>query len=233
MAALNISFSDTTIVIPTYNEAGNIRELIGELTKFRGISIIVADDGSKDRTQEIVRELHKRNSRITLLDRSEMLPHGLTASVIDGVKNVKTEFFIAMDGDLQHPPEKIPEIVGDLRAAYDAVLCKREKVAVEWALHRRIISKIATLLARARLGRRISDPLSGFFGAKTELFLSVLSKNEGKFEKKGYKVLFDFLKYAPRGMRIKEEPYVFGIRKKGSSKIGTKQIVSFLKAVFK
>lgn len=226
-------YSDITVIIPTFNESGNIEELLKEILRFRGISAIVSDDGSRDGTREIARKISRRSGKIMLLDRANILPHGLTASVVDGAKRVKTGFLIVMDGDLQHPPEKIPEITEALKAGVDLVICKREKVVVEWPLHRRLISKIATAMARIRLLRGISDPLSGFFGGRTVLFLEALAKREDKFEKRGYKVLFDFLKYAPKSMQIREIPYVFGIRKKGASKIGTKQIVSFLRAVFK
>lgn len=227
-----MNYSDTTIIIPTLNEEENIGELIKLLSKYNGISIIVADDGSKDRTQQIVKKESGKNKKIMLLDRSAK-SHGLTASVVDGAMHSKTEFIAVIDGDLQHPPEKIKDIVEKLRSGSDVCIASRQKIAVKWQFSRKMESKVATILAWARLLRPVKDPLSGFFGIKTSLFQQIVKKNWKKFEMPGYKVLFDLLKYAPRGSRISEVPYIFGLRMRGESKISKKHIFSFIRAVLK
>jgi dolichol-phosphate mannosyltransferase len=225
--------NDTTVIIPTFNEQENISELLNLITEsYPGIKIIISDDGSKDKTQDIAKNHAKKNKDIILLDRSKKSFHGLTASVYDAAKKAKTEYVIVIDGDLQHPPEKIKEIVKELRKGYDIVAGARKKV-FDWTLNRRVISKIATILGKIRLfikGACCKDILSGFFGAKKELITNI--KKE-KFEMKGYKILFDILKNTERKAKIKDVYYVFGKRKKGHSKIGLKQIISFLKALFK
>jgi len=94
------------------------------------------------------------------------------------------------------------------------------------------MSKLANVLARLRLGRSIEDPMSGYFGVRSKLFQRVASDHEQKFEKQGYKVLFDFLKYAGR-VRLTAVHYDFGERKRGKSKIGSKQIFGMIKALLK
>jgi len=226
-------YSDTTVIIPTLNEESNILELLNLIEKlYKNISIIISDDGSEDSTQYIVKEYSKKNKKIKLLDRSEMAVHGLTASVVDASKTVKTKYTIVMDGDLQHPPEKIKEIVKALREGNELVVGERKKV-FDWPLNRRIISEIATLLGKSRLllkGATCEDILSGFFGIKTKLVQDI---DINKFEMKGYKILFDILKNIDKNTKIKNIYYDFGMRKRGHSKIGKTQIISFLRALFK
>jgi len=225
--------SDITIIIPTFNEGENISELLNLIEKlYQNINIIVSDDGSTDKTKEIVRKYSKKNKKIKLLDRSEKAVHGLTASVVDASKQIKTKYIIIMDGDLQHPPEKIKEIVRELRKGNDIVAGVRRKV-FNWSLDRRIISKVATFLGKSRLllkGAICNDILSGFFGIKTKLIQDI---NQNKFEMQGYKVLFDILKNIDKNTKIKNIYYDFGMRKRGHSKIGLKQILSFLRALLK
>jgi len=226
------NYFDTTIIIPTFNEGENISELLKLIEKlYKNISIIISDDGSTDKTQEIIRKYSKKNKKIKLFDRSRKTVHGLTASVVDASKKVKTKYIVVMDGDLQHPPEKIKDIIKELRKGNDIVAGARKKV-FDWSLDRRTISKGATLLGKARLllkGAICNDILSGFFGIKTELIQNI---NKNKFELKGYKVLFDILKNIDKNTKIKNIYYDFGMRKRGHSKIGLKQVISFLKALF-
>ncbi|MBI3034122.1 glycosyltransferase [Candidatus Woesearchaeota archaeon] len=228
-----MSYSNTTIIIPTLNEAKSIGKLLDLITgKYPGINVIVADDGSRDCTQETVKSRSKKNKRILLLDRAGNPAKGLTASVIDAAKLATTEYIVVMDGDLQHPSEKIREI-HEMLKKNDIVGAARKKVLVKWPLNRRLISAAATLLAKARLGRNVSDPLSGFFGIKTGIFKHILAKNEGRFEKNGYKVFFEILKYAPKSATFCEVNYDFGLRKGGESKINSGHMMAFLKSLFK
>jgi len=118
--AINIFFekmdSDTTIVIPVLNEITSIEKLLETLDKlYPGVKIIVVDDGSKDGTGKKVRDMAKTNVNVFLLDRANAQIHGLTASVIEGILSSRTEFVVVMDGDLQHPPETVKEILYLLR----------------------------------------------------------------------------------------------------------------------
>ena len=225
-------YSDTTIIIPTFNEGSNISDLLNLIEKlYKNISIIISDDGSRDRTQEIVREYNRKNEKIKLLDRSEKAVHGLTASVVDASKTVKTKYIVVMDGDLQHPPEKIKDIVKELRKGNELVAGARRKV-FDWPIDRKIVSKVATLLGKSRLllkGATCDDILSGFFGIKTKVMQNI---NKNKFEMKGYKVLFDILKDIDKNTKIKNIYYDFGMRKRGKSKIGKKHMMLFLRSLF-
>ena len=228
-----MNYTGTTVIIPTLNESQNITELLETIRRnYPEAKVIVADDGSTDGTKEKVSATGRKNRNIKLLDRSSEKLHGLTASVIDAVKTADSEFVAVIDGDLQHPPEKIKEITKKLEEGNDIAIGTREKVEGIWPLQRRIMSKTATTLAQLRLRRMLRDPMSGFFGAKTAMFRKVLAEKEAKFEKKGYKVLFELLKYAPNA-KIAEVSYTFRERAGGKSKIGKKQVIAMARALIK
>ena len=227
-----MDYSSVTVIIPTLNESENVGELIRTITgTYPGIKITVADDGSTDGTGKIVRAIGKANGKVKLLDRSASGVHGITASVIEAVKKSSTRNLVIMDGDFQHPPEKIGEIAGKLRNS-DLVVASRKKVFGSWPFHRRMMSVTATRLARLKLRRSVSDPMSGFFGVKSRLFRDVLVAGERRFEKKGYKVLFDLLKQVPE-VGLAEVRYDFLERKGGRSKMGVKHVLIMVRALFR
>ncbi|MBI2136612.1 glycosyltransferase [Candidatus Woesearchaeota archaeon] len=224
-------YSNTTIIIPTLNETGNIGLLLNNLVElYPKINIIVADDGSKDGTQQIVKNLSDSFSNIILLDRRNEKIKGLCASVIDAAKIATTENLVVMDGDLQHPPEKVNELIAALDN-HSLIIGTRNKIKEPWSLHRKLLSVIATKLAKLRV--HYNDPMSGFFAAKTKLITEILNKHGHKFEKTGYKVLFDMLKYLPKDTGVAEVNYDFLLREHGKTKIGIRQIFAFLKALVK
>jgi len=228
-----MTYSNTTVIIPTFNEADNIRQLLKILLKeYKGIKVIVADDGSNDGTQEQVKAI--RSKDVILLDRSVASVKGLTAAVVDAVPQVKTKFIVVMDADLQHPPSKVKDIVEELSKDSDVVVSYREKILIDWALWRRITSRGANLLGRLVLflkGIECKDVLSGFFGAKTDVFKHAVIYNKRRFVGKGYKVCFDLLKQLPHGSKIGHIYYSFGARGRGHSKLGLKHYLYYLQSL--
>jgi dolichol-phosphate mannosyltransferase len=222
--------SHVTVVIPTFNEEENITSMIQSIQKlYTSFKNIIADDGSRDSTAKLVKE-----SKAQLLDRSKKKTKGLTAAIIDSCKKIKTRYMVVMDADFQHPPEKIGSIAKKLEQGYDIVIATRKR-NLGWPIKRKIISRIAKTLGRIRLilkGYLIIDPVSGFFGIKTSFFKDILARYGYKFENQGYKVLFDILKYS-KNAKIAEIYYEFRPRQKGASKIGKKQVISYLRALFK
>jgi len=229
------SFSDVTVIIPTLNESANIRAVLEALSRqYAGIRILVVDDNSSDGTAEAVMRFSKKHASVRLLSRKGKA-RGLTASIIDGIRKASTKYVVVMDGDFQHPPEKIREIAGMLRSGHPIVVACRRRVDDDWPAHRKLMSKGAEMLGRARLSASgsatSSDLLSGFFGAKRRLALETYERNKGRFVPEGYKFLFDLLKCLPKGTKLCETGYVFGERKGGKSKIGSRQCIAFLKSL--
>ncbi len=215
-----------SIVIPTYNEKENIKLLINKIEKEakrvkEPIELIVVDDNSPDGTWKIVQELGKKYKFLKLVKRAGKL--GLTSAVLDGVKKSSGEKIIVMDADLSHPPEKLPEIARELKT-YDIVIGSRNMHGggvKNWPHHRKAISFGATSLAKAVLGIKCSDPMSGFFGIRK----GIIEKT--KFKTKGYKILLNILAYN-KGLRVKEIPYLFSDRHAGKTKLGNREIITYL-----
>lgn len=193
------------------------------------IHIIVSDDGSRDRTKEIALNY----KHVMFLDRSKEKIKGLTASIVDGIMHTRTHYFIVMDGDLQHPPEKIKEIAKALEAGNEIVVGVRRKVLVPWAWHRKMGSKLMTFFGNMRLrlqGVYSKDILSGYFGMQTKTAQLIIRKHQKTFQMKGYKILFDILKNM-NGIKTIDIEYDFGLRSKGESKMSSKVVYHYLKSI--
>lgn len=221
-----MTYAETTVIIPTLNEEKNIGRLVDLLkTDYLNIKIIVADDGSSDQTLALAQ---KHGAYV--LDRKNEKIKGISAAVVDALNLVQTENLIVMDADFQHLPEKISEIVEKLKEN-DLVIGTRETVPETWPWLRKFQSKIAISLANLRLKQKITDPVSGFFGIKTELFKQIKKDN---FELRCFKILFNILKNikSPE-IKIAEVNYSFNLRELGQSKLSQKHIRYFLKNLLK
>lgn len=227
-------YADTTIILPTLNEARNITNILSYIANtYRHSNIIISDDGSKDNTKDLA--LRFNYERLVFLDRSGKEIHGLTASVVDAVPLVKTKYFVVIDADGQHPPKKINEIINILRLGSKLVVASRVEVEKEWGILRKLISYAGTALGKISLllrGKKYLsfDVLGGFFGCDTDFWNQCASHEfkERHFRLRGYKVLFDFLKYASQNIDIEEVYYKFETRKSGISKINLKIYFEFL-----
>lgn len=231
-----MDYGDFSVVLPTLNEERTVGTLIDRLLElYRGIKIVVVDDGSTDGTGRIVSGISKSNRNVVFIDRKRRgKEKGLTASAVEGVMISKTKFAIIMDADLQHPPEKIKEIADALLQNNDIAVATRADVK-GWQLHRKFISKSLIVIGRmilvARGRETCSDIFSGFFGIKRGLFSGVYNKNKRRFVGGGYKILFDLLKCIRRdSVNISEIPYHFGLRSYGKSKAGIRQGVLLFKS---
>lgn len=219
-----MNYQDTTVIIPTLNEAENIGYLIAKLTyKYPDIKVIVVDDGSIDRTKEISGSMHS----CTVLDRTNEKIHGLTISVLDGIKTVDTKYCVVMDADGQHPANTIGDLINCLRNGADVVVGTREDNN-NMGFTRKLISRGAVYLGQLSLSLRwapaCQDVVSGFFGIRRDIAVHQIIHDYDKFTLEGYKVLFDLLRVLPNTLTVDEVYYNFGTRKHGHSKMGLKHI---------
>lgn len=224
-------------MIPTLNEEKNIGELLKRITAgYPGMAVIVVDDGSRDKTLKIAGSARFRK-QVKILDRkAKKRPRGLTASVIDGILESRSEYAIVIDADMQHPPERIKNIAAMLSAGSDLAVANRARVT-DWSAYRKIISRVFMYTGKIILfitaKETCVDIFSGFFGVRRSVFMSVYLKNRRRFVGNGYKVLFDFLKCVDRGtLSISNVPFVFHIRRFGASKAGTAQGIALLRSFF-
>lgn len=233
-------FSDLTIIIPTLNEVRNIPKLVPLLLKsYRNASIIVADDGSTDGTGAAVRWIARSDNKVKLLDRGARTVHGLTASVLDAALITKTEKIVVMDGDMQHPIDKVGSMAKMLDR-FTLVVGVRTKVK-NWGIQRRIISKCMSSFVYSYFRLRglptTSDMMSGFFGMRTGTFKSIIKRDRKGFVEPGYKVLLDILRVVGSDVRMCEVRYgTFHERAHGKSKLsalGINHASDTLKSIFR
>ncbi len=216
-------YDDLTVIIPVLNEELAIGKVIKDLCHgYPGVRVIIADDGSTDGTVETVRSLQRQYPGVALLSRPPQAVKGLTASVLDAISRVATTFFAVMDGDGQHDARHVEKLYNHLRHGTELVVATRVSVK-GWPWHRKCISVLGNRLGRNVLRGRCfvpRDVLSGFFGARTEVWRAQSAGKEKMFFPRGYKVLFDFLRLCDPRMEVSEAYYSFDARVHGVSKAG-------------
>ena len=143
-----------SIVVPLYNEAASLTTLYVRLTQVMGTldgryEIIFVDDGSRDATPQLLREIYESDSRVKAITLRRNF--GQTAALKAGFDAARGDIVISMDGDLQHEPEQIPAFVAKLEEGYDIVSGWRAERQDNW-FSRRLPSKIANW-AMSKLAR--------------------------------------------------------------------------------
>jgi dolichol-phosphate mannosyltransferase len=220
---------DLTVIIPTFKEESNIGTIISEVDTVLSRNaingeILVIDDNSPDRTIEIVSNLKKLKPNLNLIVRKE--DPGLSQSVVEGFHQAQSDVFLVMDADLSHPPDHIPNMLAEIRAGNDIVIGSRYMEGggiKKWPLKRRIISLGATFLGRV-LFPEIRDPVSGFFAVKKGVV------EQAPLRPRGYKILLEVLGKGT-WKKEKEIPFEFVDREIGSSKLGCRIIIEYIKQV--
>ena len=148
-----------SIVVPVYEEEENIALLYSKIRKtcdFLGKSyeIVFVDDGSYDKTYEILKEIHREDSRLKVLRFRKN--YGQTAAMAAGFQFARGDIIISMDGDLQNDPTDIPCLIDKLDQGFD-VVCGWRKDRKDKLISRRIPSVVANWLISLLTGVRIHD----------------------------------------------------------------------------
>jgi dolichol-phosphate mannosyltransferase len=221
-----------SLIIPTFNEAENICILIPnviELLTKNDITfeIIVVDDDSKDLTWKVVQEKFANDPRIRVLRRVN--EKGLSSAVLDGMAISKGKFLGVIDADLQHDEKIIPKMLSEAESN-DIIVGSRvveDGGYGEWGFTRKLMSKVATLLAKIMLPISIGDPMSGFFIIKRDLYDELAPV----INPRGFKILLEFLA-RKKGIKAKEVGYVFKNRLHGETKMSGSVIQNYLVALY-
>jgi dolichol-phosphate mannosyltransferase len=222
-----------TIVVPTYNESANIRELLHQITESVPTRLpceVVFVDDSTDDTPEVIYEAAKHCPfPVTVLHREEPVG-GLGGAVVEGMKAAGSDWIVVMDGDCQHPPSLVPELVatGERANAGLVVASRYIKGGSRAGLagsYRVAVSRGATWLTKSLFPRKlhgISDPMSGFFAIRRGDITAEALKPLG------YKILLE-LAVRSRPRQVTEVPFVFQDRFAGESKSSAQEGFRFLR----
>lgn len=225
-----------SVIIPTFNERGTIKELIRRIfvLNIPGLEVIVVDDSSSDGTLDIVRNLKKRYP-ITLVVRPTKL--GLGSALHDGLALARgrgASAAITMDADLSHDPSQIPSMLERISAGQDVIVGSRRIAGgkiVGWGPVRHTMSHGAMAVARFILRIKARDVTSGFRAYRRRVLERV---DLTRLASTGYAFQEEILFRAQRaGFKIEEIPIVFNDRKQGKSKLGIRDILEFFATVIR
>ena len=228
-----------SVVVPTRNEEGCIGELLARLaatgaaarTAFEVIIVDDSDDATAARARAAAADAEvRRHVTVDIIRRDpRQRTHGLSGAVVRGLAAATGRWVVVMDGDLQHPPEVIVDL---LRAAHDhrasLVVASRyltsdtsRCASLSWP--RRAVSHSCVMVARALFPRRlakITDPMSGFFLVERERL------ELARLRPEGFKIQLEILATHPQ-LTIAEVPFTFAPRQSGSSKASYRQGVAY------
>lgn len=227
--------NDSLIVIPTYNEIDNVRQIAtAVLSEMPGADILFVDDNSPDGTGRLIDSMCEAEPRVHVLHRKEK--QGLGRAYIAGFKWALArhyEFIFEMDADFSHDPASVPDL---RKAAQTADLCLGTRYAggvrvINWPLARLILSKSAAIYVRIITGMPLTDPTGGFKCFRRAVLetidLDAITSN-------GYSFQVELSHKAwMKGFHIAEVPITFEERRSGNSKMSTAIIREALWMVWK
>lgn len=221
---------DLSIIVPTYNEAPNVGELVRRIARaIEGVNaeILFVDDSTDNTPEAVLATAASAPLPVRLIHRDEPV-RGLGGAVVEGIRAAQADVCVVIDGDLQHPPEKIPELVERFREGdVDVVVGSRYAgggTASGLADRTRVlVSHAGTAVTKAMFPVRlkdVTDPMTGFFLVdRRTLDLETLRP-------RGFKILLEML--ARKQYRVAEVPFDFADRHAGESKASFAQGVHFL-----
>ncbi|WP_441000279.1 polyprenol monophosphomannose synthase [Fodinibius sp. SL11] len=220
---------ETLVIIPTYNEANNISEIVGQvLNQDENIDLLIVDDGSPDGTADLVKKAQdKFGDRLHLIERSGKL--GLGTAYVEGFKySLEREYsyICEMDADFSHNPEDVPRLIAEVKSGRaDVAVGSRYANGISiinWPLSRLILSYSANLYARFVTGLPIFDTTAGFKCIHRKVLESI---SVDKIRSNGYAFQIELhFRAWQAGFTLKEVAIIFREREEGVSKM-SKSIV--------
>jgi dolichol-phosphate mannosyltransferase len=220
---------ELAVVVPTYNERGNVLPLLEALAKaLTNIEweVIFVDDHSADGTADVVREVAHTNRNVRVLERIGR--RGLSSACIEGMLATAAPYLAVMDADLQHDGQLLPRMLERMKVErLDIVIASRslrEGNVGEFPRDRVRLSLLGNRISRLVCRCEVSDAMSGFFLVNASFFRRVAPRLSGR----GFKILVDLLATSQQPIRIGEEPYEFGKRRWGESKLDSRVQAEYL-----
>jgi dolichol-phosphate mannosyltransferase len=229
---MRIIENSISIIVPTFNEEGNIVPLVSEITAcavpFR--EILFVDDHSTDATRDKIHAL--AGSRPIRLIEQDGAGPGLAGAIMSGARAAQGEILLVMDADLSHPADRIKDLVAPLFADIaDLVVGSRYAKGGStpgWPAWRRVVSRTGAVLAFPLTG--LHDSMCGFFAIGRSRLLELAPQTSG------FKIVFETMLRARGTLRVREIPIVFRERVHGKSKMSLGVALGFflrwLRAIF-
>lgn len=218
-----------SVVIPTFNESGNVREIVSRLDRsLRDIAweVIFVDDWSGDGTANVVRDIASTDARVRLILRHNR--RGLSSAVVEGALAATADIVAVMDGDLQHDESVLPQLYSTIADGKADIASASRFLRPDGAdglasRTRRQISNTGIRLANTLFGLQLTDPLTGFFAIRRETVMDALPD----MSEAGFKVLLDFITAAKPPPKVVELPFRFRERLHGESKLDSRVLYDF------
>jgi dolichol-phosphate mannosyltransferase len=224
------------VIVPSYNERDNVVPLYDLVTKALGdipFEFIVVDDNSPDGTAAVVKELARRHPNVRCIHRIGR--RGLSSAVIEGISASAAPYFAVIDADHQHDERILPQMLDKALAGDHIVVGTRYagqgSAGQGLSKTREAGSRLATRLSDLVTGKSLSDPMSGYFLMRRDVFDEIAPS----LSNEGFKILLDIIVSATRArarrgkeLRIGEVPYTFRPRHAGESKMSAIVVVQFL-----
>jgi glycosyltransferase involved in cell wall biosynthesis len=225
----------TVVVIPTYNERENVLSLVERCVALPlRPDLYFIDDNSSDGTGELLESLRSTYPCLRVMHRSGKL--GLGSAYRQAFRLLLKESYdryVAMDADLSHRPESIPDL---LRASNEADLVIGSRYCLggatkNWSSVRRLLSRISNTIARGLLGLKVMDATAGFRCYRPEL-LAALDRRDIRSD--GYSFQVEMTYYSERmGFRVREEPILFEERVHDTSKMSQSEIARAIHILYR
>lgn len=220
--------TDTCVIVPTYNEADNIDELLTQLLALPvPIDVIIVDDNSPDGTGKIADEwVSRKAGRVAVIHRPGKMGLGTAyiAGFRKGLEEMGAARIMTMDADFSHNPRYIPDMIAMSRDKHVVIGSRYVdgggSKGCTWK--RVLLSRVANLFARAALGLEARDTTSGFRLYRREVLASIPLD---QIFSSGYSFLVEMLFMCQRrGWQIGEVPITFEDRRKGMTKISRQEV---------
>ena len=210
------------VIIPTYNEAENIKKIIEATIREKKFDVLVVDDSSPDGTATIVKEIIKSYPKKVFLEVKKN-KDGLGRAYIHGFKwalDKLYDYVFEMDADFSHNPIELDTMLDYLKEGKDMVVGSRYIKGinvVNWPLGRIILSYLASVYVRLITSMPIKDPTAGFVGYKREV-LEAIELDKVKFVGYAFQVEMKYKTWLKKFSYI-EHPIIFTNRALGLSKM--------------
>ena len=218
------------VVIPTYNEAGN---LVALLEKVRSaapeVEVLIVDDGSPDGTADLAEKTGERLGKVSVLRRDTK--RGLGDAYRAGFRwGLERDFtlLIEMDADFSHDPGQLPELIARAEAADLVIGCRYMAggSVSSWGMHRRLLSSAGNRYSALLLGVPVRDLTSGFRAFRRDA-LEAIDLDSVRAEGYGFQIEMAY-RVAQAGGRIAETPIHFADREVGESKMSMRIAIEAL-----